>query len=519
MKTPCPELQDQILEMVSNFSPEFNASAVIEHLNRCEGCREYYFALYQEHLALTALAFRLEEPRRQSVDRAMNLLPEQTTYSFWRKIMQKKIIPFAAAALVVFAVGMTLYFVSRTASEAYALQQTVDAMKKAEVVHILGRDWQERKIELWIKMNLKTSKIDSCRIEETEKGIITVCTPEKTYIYDKKTNKVEIPIGSGVYSDFFLLSFFEYMEQMTRQLNGKMTTEYKYDSELIREVIVVDVKSDMVNIRYVVDRETKLPLRVTVLKGTKSDHFSLMKNAELITYGEVHPANIFEFQIPAGAQVIDQHIISTISPIQVLSPAVISWIMKFDANALKNAGITKPIRINTQVRIVDRQLRLTTGGVGSIPNSTGKPLSEEIEAGGYTYSNVEMYDVNGVKQKTRLAKTLFRNNHYTLYMTPNPPIAPGEVRQIIWVIGQARPLSNNNPERLYYFDMENYFGQEVLESFVLVVPAQMIIKMQTEAFTRKEQVGDVDIYVWQKHVPGSENHAVQVGLKVDSPVR
>jgi hypothetical protein len=43
----------------------------------------------------------------------------------------------------------------------------------------------------------------------------------------------------------------------------------------------------------------------------------------------------------------------------------------------------------------------------------------------------------------------------------------------------------------------------------------MTLKMQTENYIQKERVGDVDIYVWQKHVPGPENHTVKVGFKMD----
>jgi len=278
----------------------------------------------------------------------------------------------------------------------------------------------------------------------------------------------------------------------------------------------VDIQSEQVNIRYVVDRESKLPLRVSVLKGSNNGQLQLIKNVDLVTYDEIPPAESFEFQIPSGARVVDHSIISTKPPTQALSPAVIAWVMNFHANALKNSAITKPIHTNTQVKIIDRELRMMQSGVLEVSNNSDKSLADEVDICGFSHTNVEAYDSNGVKQQTRLAKSLFRNNHYRLHLTPNPPLAPGEVRQYLYVIGQPQQLHNANSERLYYLDLQNYFGVEVLESFVLVTPIEVAVKMQTENFVQKEQVGDVSIYVWQKHVSGTENHHVKVGLDAGS---
>ncbi len=520
MKTPCHDMQDRILEMISNLLSPQDTSAVIEHLNVCEGCREYYFALYQEHLALAAMASSMEETRRKSVDQAMSLLPEQTEYSFWRKIMTRKIMSLAAAAVVVFVIGLILVLATRTTPEAYALQQTIDAIKKADIIHILGRDWQERKVEMWIKMNSQNMNIEACRIDEPEKSKLTVCTPEATYIYDKKKNQVEIPIGTGAYTYFSMSSFFEYMQKMTKDLKGTMTSEYVYSPDFGRSVILVDIKTDYFEIQCVVDKETKLPLRVLTLKGPqRGGEFELLRNSDTITYDEVPPAGTFEFQLPLEAKVIDQRKISTTPPSRILSPAVIGWVLKFHADALKNAGITKPMFTNTHVYIVDGKLNLTNSGVLVAANETQTPLSGEMVLSGFTYSNVEVYDAGGIKQKTRLVKTLFRENHYRLHLTPRPPLAPGEVRQYLWAIGQARTLNNANPEKLYYVNMQNLLGCEGLESFLLVVPKEITVQMKTENYLKCERVEDVDIYVWQKHVNGSDNHETKVGLNAENLVR
>jgi hypothetical protein len=520
MTTPCSALQDTIADLVSNTLPEDRQAKVLAHLDGCPACRQYFLALYQEHLALARLADAMDVDRQKSLNRALDRLGTQPQPTLWRKNMTKKIVPFAAAAAILITAGLALWFTHQTALTAYALQDTIDAFKKTQTLHIFGRDWQERKVEVWAKLNPEDLSVVSCRVEEPEKGKTTVCTPKQMWIFDQKKNEVEIPIGAGAYSAISLGSFLENVQTMNQDFKGTMTTEYKYDPEFLQEVICVDVKTPLVELRAVLSPENKLPLRVNVGKGTTGNfQYGLIKNADRILYNEVLPEGLFDFRIPAGAKVIDQRAIATTPLNQLLSPEVIAWAMKYHAGALKNAGITTPLYTNTQIYVFDRQRRWTWSGIIEVGNHSNVPMSGEQEVTGTSQSNMEVYDPSGKKQKSRLVKSMLGENFYRLYVTPDTPLLPGESRLYLWVAGQPRQLFNANSEKLYYAEMQNRFGPEVLENFILVVPAQVAVRTQTESPTLTQQIGDVQIYVWQKRVPTNQTHYVKVGLDIGSLVQ
>jgi hypothetical protein len=64
--------------------------------------------------------------------------------------------------------------------------------------------------------------------------------------------------------------------------------------------------------------------------------------------------------------------------------------------------------------------------------------------------------------------------------------------------------------------MSNFFGNEVVESFILIVPAGMQIHKKSEEHTSSVQIDGYDIYVWKKHIPEAQKNVVSVSLK--SPV-
>jgi len=517
MNTPCSALQDAIADLVSNALPEDRQTEILAHLDGCPGCRRYFLALYQEHMALARLADAMDADRQRSLNRALDVLGTQPKPTVWRKIMTKKILPFAAAAALLIVTGLALWFTHQMTSTAYALQDTIDAFKKTRTVHIFGRDWQERKVEVWAKLNPEDLSIDSCRVEEPEKGKITVCTPKQTWLFDQKENEVEIPIGAGAFSPFTLGSFLEHMQNMTQNLKGTMTTVNKYDPEFLQEVICVDVRTPFFTMKAVLDRENKLPLRVSVGEGTVGhNQYGLIKTADRILYNEILPESLFNFQIPAGVKVIDQRAIATTPLNQVLSPEVIAWAMKYHAGTLKNAGVTTPLPTNTQIYVFDRQKRWTWSGIMEMGNNSDKPWSGEKEITGTSFSNMEVYAPDGKKQKSRLVKNMLGDNFYRLCLTPDTPLLPGESRLYLWVAGQPQPMFNANAEKLYYANMQNHYGPEVLENFILVVPAQVTVQTQTENPTLTQRIGDVQVYVWQKRVPTNENHHVKVGLDAES---
>ena len=62
-------------------------------------------------------------------------------------------------------------------------------------------------------------------------------------------------------------------------------------------------------------------------------------------------------------------------------------------------------------------------------------------------------------------------------------------------------------------EMRNFFGQEVIESFILVMPAGTQIDHKAKDYTSHIQIEGYDVYIWKKHLKRAENNVVTVMLK------
>jgi len=60
--------------------------------------------------------------------------------------------------------------------------------------------------------------------------------------------------------------------------------------------------------------------------------------------------------------------------------------------------------------------------------------------------------------------------------------------------------------------MQNHFGDPVVETFFLVLPAQLKIVRQDEDYSSKETVCEYDVYYWSKELPKDTNHKVGIVL-------
>ncbi len=111
MNGPCPNMQERITDAVLGALEASEAQAVEQHLAGCPACRAYARALERQGEALTTLGrrFAAEMPARQ--DRVIAALQSATVAPVLAEQMRPRItrlVPLAAAALVVLAVGIAI---------------------------------------------------------------------------------------------------------------------------------------------------------------------------------------------------------------------------------------------------------------------------------------------------------------------------------------------------------------------------------------------------------------------------
>jgi len=229
----------------------------------------------------------------------------------WRIIMKTKIAKITTIAAVLLIVASTVTILHHSVSPAYAIEQTIEAMKNIVTVHFFARDWEDREIETWIKVNPETGENDYHYLNELERGEISISTPEITHFYYPKENKVRIVEGQVITSD---IRFGRYIEDIVDKVikpeNGEIQVTKDYDPNTGKEVIILWTESQNYEMEAFIDPKTKLPIRINFARAIPGQ---IIKSVDEIYYNEQLPENLFDFKIPDGVQVIrEQPLLSVI---------------------------------------------------------------------------------------------------------------------------------------------------------------------------------------------------------------
>lgn len=222
-----------------------------------------------------------------------------------RTIMKSPIIKLAAAAVIVVAVTLSVSLWDKSVTSAYALGQTIEAMRSIRSIHAYCTDWDGCQGEVWVQIDPETGSEEYCRGDIG--NLLIVGTPEVTYYYYKDKNLVRIHNGYVPASQVRFSRLFEDLFIWLKQYDGKLSISSKYDEDLKREVIILHVtvpsQADFGEMEFivVVDIETRLPLNVRKLKG---EHNKGVRSVDRVEYNMTIPEGMFEFQIPEGSKVI-----------------------------------------------------------------------------------------------------------------------------------------------------------------------------------------------------------------------
>ena len=221
-----------------------------------------------------------------------------------RQIMKSPITKFAAAVVVIAAVIVSVTLWDKSVSSAYAVEQTIEAMRSIRSIHAYCTDWDDSRGEVWVQIDPETGREQYCRADVG--NLVIVGTPQRTYYYHKDKNLVRIRDGYVPASEVRFSHLFADLVAWVRQYDGKLSLSSKYDEDFKRELIMLHVtvpaQADFGDMQFIVtvDIETKLPLTVRKLKG---DPDRGVKSVDRIEYDLTIPERTFDFQIPQGAKV------------------------------------------------------------------------------------------------------------------------------------------------------------------------------------------------------------------------
>jgi len=247
--------------------------------------------------------------------------PKERLLKIWRTIMKSHITKLAAAAVIVVAVVLTVTIMDRTVTPAWAIEQSIEAVSYYKAVLVEGLDtertWREdgsleqRPFKSWAVANEDQTMVEKYRHEVDGVPIITT-DGKKTWRYDSKTNTVRVENRPYIASECWCGSqFLEQLKGLLGEVIPNWEVTYGKDPATGKQRAFLTIAwlekryNGPRSICLEFDVESKLPVSLKQWENANWEGPATLI-VEKITYHENLPDNLFEFEIPEGATVIEE---------------------------------------------------------------------------------------------------------------------------------------------------------------------------------------------------------------------
>lgn len=239
----------------------------------------------------------------------------------WRFAMRHPITKCAIAAVLVLAAIVGVRLFHRTASITWAIEQSIEALSKYNAVIVEGwdseRSWRQdgslelRPTRMWAVANADQTMVEKYR-HEVDGVPILVTNGEKTWRYDAQTNTVRIENRPYIASECWLSQL---LDQLKDSREALVITHWEEtcgrDPATGKQRVFLTVAwldgrwNGPRSLRLEFDRESKL---LVSLRQWENANWEGPPSfiVERITCYESLPDDLFEFEIPDGATVVDQ---------------------------------------------------------------------------------------------------------------------------------------------------------------------------------------------------------------------
>jgi hypothetical protein len=251
------------------------------------------------------------EMRKQILDDAMKTheqskpQPAFEKPDIWRTIMKNRAGKLAAAAAIIVVI-VSISFMERFNQPAWAIEQTIEALKNYKGIYISGTvvsEGREINLEMWGRSADSDFATDKLLVKLADGSIIQV-KDDMTFTYIRPLNTVFVDDAKTAgFSTMFGPQFYELVENAP-----EFKIDYAQDPETGRKTAVltgsyVDIHGPQSWI-ITLDLESKLPVSMKKWDGfdrTGRPDFDTHK----IQYFDDLNDSVFEAQIPQGAKYAD----------------------------------------------------------------------------------------------------------------------------------------------------------------------------------------------------------------------
>jgi len=229
---------------------------------------------------------------------------------------QKRTWISAGAAMLLIGVALTLF--SQTTPKAYALADTLDAIKSVQSVSFRAYLYKQQcEISCKMRLNDQAAKPTHIRLYAADHPCSKIDNEHGSFAYNTETNRFRRirrdERSSNWYPDFRQL-FYQALAEADRDEN--VIIDRAIDLNTQQEMIVIDMRDKLRDVRYWIDPETKLPTRFSTVKA--HDLQGLMRQTIVardiwdIRYDESMPKDTFA--IPEDADEVFEEIDTMVRP-------------------------------------------------------------------------------------------------------------------------------------------------------------------------------------------------------------
>jgi hypothetical protein len=216
----------------------------------------------------------------------------------WRLLMSSRIAQLAAAAVIVVAMLLGLHLWNFLGAEVYAVEQTIEALRRIETAHAFCTDWEGHKFEMWIRPDPATGANDFICLSEAERDYVVISTPRMSYYYYPGRNLVRIVRGQLITSDWDLAKTIESLTQDAGKEGDSVEIGRKV-TDRFGEVITIHRADLASEYEAWIDPETKLLLSLEYVRTNNPGEVS--KSLDEIRYNEPVPERLLHFECPDDA--------------------------------------------------------------------------------------------------------------------------------------------------------------------------------------------------------------------------
>ena len=323
MDSGCQKTQDRIAQLITAKADPARDPAVAEHIGACPTCAEYLRAMQADGDMLAQLADSLQPVVtriEKNTERQISESPARQVHrpaSLWRTIMARRKTQIVAAALFILAIALAAVVLNNSATPAYAVDQTTQAIKKIKTVYMAGEFYRQGQFECWLKFDGNPDRPTHAWLGLTGHNLCKICSPDGVFGLNRRTNRVHFARRDERNKDW-IIKFGRLFTDAVRKANtsDKIKIYRETDAKTGEETIVVHITTKQRAREFLIDRETKLPTRLTTVREDAPMEMMrktlAVKHLTEIRYNQEPPAGIFD--MPADAQVVEQEVDCLVDP-------------------------------------------------------------------------------------------------------------------------------------------------------------------------------------------------------------